>query len=182
MRGVWKDPESVEMNPKRRAALRFVKLMTLHSAKGLEFPQVYMVGMEEGLLPHYRSVKSDEIAIEEERRLCYVGITRAEKRLTLSLALSRRKWGKSHPTEASRFLFEITGQADNLAKSAKSSARKITGGRAKNRTLVPKGEKNTTAKKILKSSPNKSKKKPAATSKAKKKKNKNKATKTRRRG
>ena len=157
-----------------------IALLTLHSAKGLEFPQVYMVGMEEGLLPHYRSVKSDEIAIEEERRLCYVGITRAEKRLTFSLALSRRKWGKSRPTEASRFLFEITGQADNLAKSAQRSDGKISGRRAKNRSLVPQGKKNTTAKKTLKSSPKKAIKKPAATSKAKKKKNK--ATKTRRRG
>ncbi|MEQ8786852.1 MAG: UvrD-helicase domain-containing protein [Pirellulaceae bacterium] len=90
-----------------------VALMTLHSAKGLEFPQVYMVGMEEGILPHHRSIKADGDAIEEERRLCYVGVTRAQERLTLSMALSRMKWGRPRDTDASRFLWEIIGRADN---------------------------------------------------------------------
>jgi DNA helicase-2/ATP-dependent DNA helicase PcrA len=91
-----------------------VILMTLHAAKGLEFSDVYMVGMEEGILPHYRSVDCDDIlAVDEERRLCYVGITRAKKRLTLTLALNRMKWGKMKPTIPSRFLYEITGQAEN---------------------------------------------------------------------
>jgi len=91
-----------------------IALMTLHSAKGLEFPYVYMVGMEEGVLPHKRSLElPDDSAIDEERRLCYVGVTRAQERLTLSLALSRRKWGKPRETIPSRFLFEMTGQADN---------------------------------------------------------------------
>ena len=57
-----------------------------------------MVGMEEGTLPHSRSVAADRSAIDEERRLCYVGVTRARRRLTLTLALSRQKWGKARPT------------------------------------------------------------------------------------
>jgi DNA helicase-2/ATP-dependent DNA helicase PcrA len=91
-----------------------VALMTLHAAKGLEFREVYLVGLEEGLLPHRRSVDAlDASAIDEERRLCYVGVTRAQKRLSLTLALSRMKWGKARTTIPSRFLYEITGQADN---------------------------------------------------------------------
>ena len=90
-----------------------VVLMTLHAAKGLEFPEVYMVGMEEGTLPHARSVAGDAAAVDEERRLCYVGVTRAQRRLTLTLALSRQKWGKPRPTVPSRFLYEITGQTNS---------------------------------------------------------------------
>jgi DNA helicase-2/ATP-dependent DNA helicase PcrA len=90
-----------------------VALMTLHSAKGLEFPEVYLVGMEEGILPHRRSIEADGDAIDEERRLCYVGVTRAQDRLTLSLSLSRNKWGKPRDSDPSRFLFELTGQAEN---------------------------------------------------------------------
>src|SRR5262249_54392871 len=101
-----------------------VALMTLHSAKGLEFPQVYLVGMEEGLLPHHRAVADGGSAIEEERRLCYVGITRAQNRLTLSLALGRMKWGKSRPTDPSRFLFELTGQAENRGQGSSAKGQK----------------------------------------------------------
>ena len=99
-----------------------IALMTLHSAKGLEFPEVYMVGMEEGILPHHRSLQDDDAGVPEERRLCYVGVTRAEERLTLSLALSRLKWGKPHATKPSRFLYEMTGKADhpNYVSSASS--------------------------------------------------------------
>ncbi|MFN3189724.1 MAG: ATP-dependent helicase [Aureliella sp.] len=102
-----------------------VALMTYHSAKGLEFPFVYMVGMEEGIIPHRRSLADDFDDVEEERRLCYVGVTRAEDELTLSLPLERKKWGKPRPTFVSRFLYEMTGQADNPNKAkAMQGARK----------------------------------------------------------
>ena len=82
-----------------------VKLMTFHSAKGLEFPACFLVGLEDHLLPHEKSVK--DTGIEEEKRLLYVGMTRAEKYLTLSMARSRMRAGKYIPTNPSRFLFEI---------------------------------------------------------------------------
>ncbi len=96
-----------EPDKETQVAENAVKLMTLHSAKGLEFPRVYMVGMEEGLLPHKRAVDASAREIEEERRLCYVGITRAKDVLTLSRAESRKRWGKPRESLPSRFLAEM---------------------------------------------------------------------------
>lgn len=83
-----------------------VTLMTLHIAKGLEFPHVFMVGMEEGLLPHARSI-DDPDELEEERRLCYVGMTRAKDQLTLSHSFRRRHFGQERYNVVSRFLNDI---------------------------------------------------------------------------
>ncbi len=86
-----------------------VSLMTIHASKGLEFPQVFVVGMEENLFPSQRSLSSRS-DLEEERRLFYVAITRAEKKLFLSYATSRYKWGSLHNCEPSRFLDELDPQ------------------------------------------------------------------------
>ncbi|BAZ69317.1 ATP-dependent DNA helicase, Rep family protein [Fischerella sp. NIES-4106] len=83
-----------------------VSLMTLHASKGLEFPVVYMVGLEQGLFPNYRSM-NDPSALEEERRLCYVGITRAQERLFISHARERRLYGSREPAVRSQFLDEL---------------------------------------------------------------------------
>ncbi len=82
-----------------------VHLMTLHSSKGLEFQNVFIIGMEEQLLPHRSSIEEDNI--EEERRLAYVGITRARRHLTMTLAQSRRQYGSVKKCEPSRFLEEL---------------------------------------------------------------------------
>jgi DNA helicase II / ATP-dependent DNA helicase PcrA len=83
-----------------------VSMMTLHAAKGLEFPVVYLVGMEQGLLPHNRTL-NDPLEIEEERRLCYVGITRAQEQLFLTYTRERRLWGNREPAVSSQFLQEL---------------------------------------------------------------------------
>ena len=83
-----------------------VTLMTLHSAKGLEFPVVFLIGLEEGLCPHFRSI-GDELAVEEERRLCYVGITRAKDRLFITYAMARNLMGMTNHNQPSRFLAEL---------------------------------------------------------------------------
>ncbi len=82
-----------------------VQLMTLHASKGLEFPHVFLVGMEEGLLPHQSSI--DDNMVEEERRLAYVGITRAQQSLIFTMAKERRQYGDVIRPEPSRFLFEL---------------------------------------------------------------------------
>jgi DNA helicase-2/ATP-dependent DNA helicase PcrA len=84
----------------------------MHNAKGLEFPYVFLAGMEEGLFPHSRSIGASESALEEERRLCYVGMTRAEQRLYLSWARFRRRFGGGEQERSipSRFLAEIPSE------------------------------------------------------------------------
>ena len=105
-----------------------VLLMTLHNAKGLEFPYVFMTGMEENLFPHERSSQGDQSEIEEERRLCYVGVTRAEKKLYLSHAWSRTLWGGTTYNLPSRFLdegsnhFETKDFSDEFQESNQSSS------------------------------------------------------------
>jgi ATP-dependent DNA helicase UvrD/PcrA len=86
-----------------------VSLMTLHTAKGLEFPAVFLVGMEDGIFPHLRAL-GEPVELEEERRLCYVGITRAERRLYVSHAWSRMLWGSTTSNIPSRFLNEIPAE------------------------------------------------------------------------
>ncbi len=89
-----------------------VHLMTLHSAKGLEFPRVFLVGLEEGLFPHQRS-SDDLLQLEEERRLCYVGITRAKEKLTMTFAQHRRMHGSDYYPQPSRFLTEVPSELIN---------------------------------------------------------------------
>ena len=98
-----------------------VTLMTLHSAKGLEFPVVFMVGMEEGIFPHNMSIMEDNI--EEERRLCYVGITRAKEKLYLTNAKRRMLYGKDQMNVPSRFIAEI--KDDLLEKNEMNKEEKI---------------------------------------------------------
>jgi DNA helicase-2/ATP-dependent DNA helicase PcrA len=99
-----------------------VWLMSMHAAKGLEFPTVIVAGMEEGLFPHSRSVESEE-DVEEERRICYVCITRAKERLILTGATRRRVFGEYQPTEPSRFLDEIPAELMTRIEPAPASAR-----------------------------------------------------------
>lgn len=99
----------------------YILLMTLHSAKGLEFPTVFLVGMEEGVFPGFRSIGSDD-EMEEERRLCYVGITRAMKRLYFTNASCRTLYGKTSNNSVSRFLQEIPPELfEAPAKKLKST-------------------------------------------------------------
>ena len=102
-------------------------MMTLHSAKGLEFPVVILAGLEEGLFPHSRSSEDDE-ELEEERRLCYVGMTRARSRLVLTGAARRRIFGEYQSSEPSRFIDEVPAELieREAASFSSSSAIKAT--------------------------------------------------------
>lgn len=110
-----------------------VSLMTLHSAKGLEFPVVFLVGLEQGLFPHSRTLQ-DPKALEEERRLCYVGITRAQEQLFLTHARQRRLWGDREPAIPSQFLAELPEEliTTNVKKSQKASKLQVVSGGAGN--------------------------------------------------
>ena len=97
-----------------------VLLMTLHSAKGLEFPYVYLAGMEDGIFPSYMTITADDpTEIEEERRLCYVGITRAMKELTLTCAQQRMIRGETQYNRPSRFIREIPRELVELGRNFK---------------------------------------------------------------
>ncbi|MDJ0791778.1 MAG: DNA helicase PcrA [Acidimicrobiia bacterium] len=98
-----------------------VTLMTLHNAKGLEFPAVFVTGLEDGVFPHMRAL-GDPRELEEERRLCYVGLTRAEERLYLTRAWSRNLWGQNNFNGPSRFLGEIPDHLTTAAKRVRRSA------------------------------------------------------------
>jgi DNA helicase II / ATP-dependent DNA helicase PcrA len=123
------DADRQDEGEEMRAA---VTLITMHSCKGLEFPHIYIAGLEEGLLPHGRSIQ--EGSIEEERRLLYVGITRAMETLTLSHCGSRKKYGQLTPAHPSRFLAELPadliedGDARARAPVAVEAGRKLFAG------------------------------------------------------
>ncbi|CCQ55830.1 MULTISPECIES: DNA helicase PcrA [Crocosphaera] len=104
-----------------------VSLMTLHSAKGLEFPIVFLVGLEQGTFPHVRSL-NDPLSLEEERRLCYVGITRAQEQLFISHARERYVWGSKEMKMVSQFIQEIPEELinSNLRPTARKVHRKKT--------------------------------------------------------
>lgn len=102
-----------------------VSLMTLHSAKGLEFPVVFLVGLEQGLFPHSRSL-DDPLALEEERRLCYVGVTRAQEQLFLTYAKERFIWGSREVKMPSQFLQELPKELiSSNVKAKKASVRSL---------------------------------------------------------
>lgn len=116
-----------------------VQLMTLHSAKGLEFKQVFLVGMEEGLFPSQQSV-DDVGRLEEERRLCYVGITRAMQRLYLTYAESRRLYGRESYPRPSRFLREIPAEHIQEVRMRATVARPVTSVQPKAQSLQTEGK------------------------------------------
>ncbi len=123
------DIDGLEENPDH------VVLMTLHSAKGLEFPVVFLVGMEEGLFPSYLSISSEDPSeIEEERRLCYVGITRAKRELTLTSARQRMVRGETHYSKVSRFVEDIPDEMLAKQDSFQETRQPERPARAQNQT------------------------------------------------
>ncbi|MDY5021112.1 MAG: DNA helicase PcrA [Blautia sp.] len=105
----------------------YVLLMTLHSAKGLEFPCVFLTGMEDGIFPSYMTITADDRSeLEEERRLCYVGITRAMKELTLTCAMQRMIRGETKYNKVSRFVREVPRELVELGHSVQEKKPKIT--------------------------------------------------------
>ena len=119
-----------------------VQLMTMHSAKGLEFPLVFMCGMEDGLFPHQRSI-ADPDGLEEERRLCYVGITRAKQTLYISYAEQRRLHGVDNYAQPSRFIAEIPDEYIEEIRPRVQVSRPLRATRSmhrKNRSITPENE------------------------------------------
>ena len=113
-----------------------VTLMTLHTAKGLEFPVVFLTGLEEGVFPHSRSM-GDPKEIEEERRLAYVGVTRARQRLYLLRAIARSAWGSPILNPPSRFIGEIPDELITWSRSESESTASFTSGRNANQSYSP---------------------------------------------
>src|SRR5262249_58644300 len=103
-----------------------VPLMTLHTAKGLQFPVVFLGGLEENVFPHERSI-GDERELSEERRLAYVGITRAEQRLYLTRAVTRAWWGRPAYHKQSRFLSEVPQALIDWRRGAAAAAPPASG-------------------------------------------------------
>jgi DNA helicase-2/ATP-dependent DNA helicase PcrA len=120
----------------RRGNVDSVTLMTLHSAKGLEFAVVFLAGMEEGLFPHSRSAENED-ELEEERRLCYVGMTRAKERLILTHARERRLYGYPQANLVSRFIQDIPDEAIEMTGNDFSAAIQVKEPQRWNATISP---------------------------------------------
>jgi len=113
-----------------------VQLMTLHSAKGLEFPLVFMAGLEDGLFPHQRSLEDSGGRLEEERRLCYVGMTRAREQLVICYAETRRMFGSQNHCRPSRFIDEIPAQLLEEIRPRMAISRPYVPARPTNKPMI----------------------------------------------